>query len=219
MTAGYFSAIKKVKCRYKEPTTRRLVRRQDLAAFRDPARARASGRCSSRTSKPTFPARHFFPRPKAYLAACDGPTNRWALVMEDADTFAEHKVHEHEMNLDDVQRWSRGWLTWPSAWEGCDRGDKAEQLAELGVDLWASDANLAIYKAVMPGGAKLFDKFTTSRLQRGRRADLGRYLGAGHRRDVHEPDRRLLSADALPENGATCTLSHGDHERRQHLLL
>ena len=45
------------------------------------------------------------------------------------------------------------------AWEGCDRGEKAQQLADLGVDLWASEASMALYKAVMPGGAKLYDKF------------------------------------------------------------
>src|SRR5204863_373132 len=42
-----------------------------------------------------------------------------------------------------------------------DSGDKAKRLTEMGVDFWASDTNIAIYKYVMPGGAKIFDKFTT----------------------------------------------------------
>ena len=103
MTAGYFSAIKKVKCTYKDPTdapdsfvvkgwpmfeilpneSLRAIFVRDINAY-------------------LFPAEHFYPRPKALLAAFDAPNDRSALVMEDADTFAEHKVHEHEMTVADV---------------------------------------------------------------------------------------------------------------------
>ena len=54
MTAGYFSAIKKVRCALQEATDAQdVVRGQGLAAVRDPAEARLSGRCSSRISRPT----------------------------------------------------------------------------------------------------------------------------------------------------------------------
>ena len=94
--------------------------------------------------------------------------------MEDVDTFGEHKVHELEMTFEDVDRMIPGLVDVAVAWEGCDQGDQARQLAEIGVDLWVSESNIGLFKAVMPGGAKLFDKLTTlegSAIMAGRRWD------------------------------------------------
>jgi Ecdysteroid kinase-like family len=212
MTAGYFSAIKKVKCCYKQVTNApdsfvvktwppfEILPAESIRAMfvKD---IKAYG----------FPAANFYPRPKAHLASFDGPTNRFALVMEDADTFAEHKVHEHELTLDEVEKMLPKLVEVAVGWEGCHEGDKARQLAELGVDFWASDANIALYKHVMPGGAKLFDKFTTIEGS----SVIGsptwdRCLGGA---GISEMFTRKIDAfyrDAKPEHGATCTLSHGD---------
>jgi ecdysteroid kinase len=212
MTAGYFSAIKKVKCAYKEPTDAQdsfvvkawpaleiLPRENIQAMFVKDIKAYL------------FPSEHFYPRPKTHLAAFDAADDRWALVMEDADSFAEHKVHETELTLDEVMKMIPKMVDVAVAWEGCDAGVKAERLAELGVDFWASDANLAIYKAVMPGGAKLFDKFTSLQGSSvvGSPTWPERLGGPG----IAEMFTRRIDAffrKARPEEGATCTLSHGD---------
>jgi hypothetical protein len=211
MTAGYFSAIKKVKCAYREasgvqdsfvvkawPPFEILPREAIEAMFVKDIKAYA------------FPQAGFYPRPKTHLAAFDHADNRWALIMEDADSFAEHKVHENEMTLDEVMSMLPKMVEVAVAWEGCEGGEKAAQLEALGVDFWASDANFAIYKAVMPGGAKLFDRFTATRNSTvvGDPTWDG-YIGPG----FAEVFTRRLDAffqRARPENGATCTLSHGD---------
>jgi len=71
---------------------------------------------------------------KAYQFAADD--DRWALGMEDANSFAEHKVHENELLLDDVMRMIPRLVDIAVAWEGCDAGDKDRQLTELGVNVW-----------------------------------------------------------------------------------
>jgi hypothetical protein len=211
MTAGYFSAIKKVKCAYREasgvqdsfvvkawPPFEILPREAIEAMFVKDIKAYA------------FPQAGFYPRPKTHLAAFDHADNRWALIMEDADSFAEHKVHENEMTLSEVMSMLPKMVEVAVAWEGAQTGEKAEQLEALGVDFWASDANLAIYKAVMPGGAKLFDRFTAAKSS----TVVGEptwdaYIGPG----FAELFTRKIDAffrRARPENGATCTLSHGD---------
>jgi hypothetical protein len=130
--------------------------------------------------------------------------------MDDADAFAEHKAHESDMTVEDVMRMIPRLVDVAVAWEGCERGERADELARLGVDLWASDDHLGPFKARMPGGAKLFDYVTTmgaSSLTGGHTWDLE--LGPG---TAELFTRRLEAfyAGAHPENGATCTLSHGD---------
>jgi hypothetical protein len=212
MTAGYFSAIKKIKCTYQEatdapnafvvkawPAFEMLPKESIRAMFMKDIKAYL------------FPAAHFYPRPQAYLAAFDASEDRWALVMADANSFAEHKVHEHAMRLDEVMKMLPRLVDVAVAWEGCHTGDKARQLAELGVDFWASEANLALYKTVMPQGAKLFDKLTTmegSSIVGAPTWDT--YLGGP---DICAMFTRKIDAffkSAQPAHGATCTLSHGD---------
>jgi hypothetical protein len=212
MTAGYFSAIKKVKCRYKEttdapdsfvvktwPPFELLPREAIRAMFVKDIKAYQ------------FPATGFYPRPKTHLAAFDAPNDRFALVMEDAGTFAEHKVHEHELDLDGVVRMLPRLVDVAVTWEGCHEGAKAKQLSELGVDFWASDANIALYKYVMPVGARIFDKFSTlegSSVVGSPTWD--RYLGGTGICEMFTKRIDAFFRHAKPEQGATCTLSHGD---------
>jgi hypothetical protein len=212
MTAGYFSSIKKVQCIYKDATDAQdsfvvkswplfeLLPKESLEAIfmRD-------------IKAYSLPAHNFYPRPQAYLAAFDAPNGGWILVMEDADTFGVHKVHENEMTLDEVRRMIPTLVDVAVAWEGCDRGGKAQQLTDFGVDLWASKANLSVFKAVMPGGAKLFDKLTTlegSSLVGDR--PWHTYLGGSGIAEMLTTRLDAFFEAADPRNGATCTLSHGD---------
>jgi hypothetical protein len=212
MTAGYFSAIKKVKCVYKEPTDA-----QDCFVVKawPPFEIMPKESIQAMFIKDIkayqMPATHFYPRPKTHLAAFDAAADRWALVMEDADSFAEHKVHEAELTFDEVMTMIPKMVDVAVAWEGCDKGEKADELAALGVDFWGSPANLAIYKAVMPGGAKLFDKFTSIKGS----SVIGwptwpERLGGPGIAELLTRKIDAFFAPALPANGATCTLSHGD---------
>jgi hypothetical protein len=133
MTAGYFSAIKKVKCTYGEPTDAQdsfVVKAWPAFELlpKDAIRAMFIKDIKGHL----FPAADFYPRPKVHLAAFDAPNDRWALVMEDADSFAEHKVHENELTLDEVMRMIPGLVDVAVAWEGCDEGEKARQLDDWG---------------------------------------------------------------------------------------
>ena len=211
MTAGYFSDIKKIRCTYARSTDAassfvvkawpafellptealQALFVKDIAAYH-------------------MPVDRFYPRPRAILAEADAANGRWGLVMEDADGFAEHKVHEAELGVDDVMRMIPKLVDVAVAWEGCDRGDKAAELDALGVGLWAAEPNLQLYKSVMPGGAKLFDRVTSmadSTLLNGRRWDDE--LGPGIC-ELFTTRVDAFFAGTHPANGATCTLSHGD---------
>ncbi len=212
MTAGYFSEIKKVRCTYREATDAQdsfVVKA--WPAFEVMPREAIKAMFVKDIKAYLFPAERFYPRPKALLAAFDAADDRWALVMEDADSFAEHKVHESQMTSDEVMKMLPGLVNVAVAWEGCHEGGKASELAELGVDFWASEANLAIYKAVMPGGARLFDKFTTiegSSVVQSPTWDA--YLGGPGICETFTKTIDAFFASAHPSRGATCTLAHGD---------
>jgi Ecdysteroid kinase-like family len=212
MTAGYFSEIKKVRCTYREPTgAQNSFVVKAWPALEIMPREGIKAMFVKDIKAYLFPSERFYPRPKALLAAFDAADDRWALVMEDADSFAEHKVHESELTLAEVMKMLPGLVNVAVAWEGCDEGEKAADLAELGVDFWASDANLALYKAVMPGGAKLFDKFTTlegSSVVQSPTWDS--YLGGPGICEMFTKTIDAFFESAHPARGATCTLSHGD---------
>ena len=212
MTAGYFSEIKRVTCAYAEPADcQRSFIVKAWPAFELLPKEGIKAMFVKDIKSYLFPPDRFYPHPKALLAAFDEANDRWALVMEDADTFSEHKVHENELTLNEVLRMLPKLVEVAVAWEGCDKGEKADQLAELGADFWASEANLALYKAVMPGGAKLFDKFTSMEGS----SVVGtptwdKYLGGPGLCEMFTRKVDAFFASAHPDRGATCTLSHGD---------
>ena len=212
MTAGYFSAIKKVKCTYKEPTdaqTDFVVKA--WPAFEIFPKQSIREMFIKDINGYLLPADQFYPRPKVYLADFDIEQDRWILIMEDVDSFAEHKVHESELTFDEVMRMIPRLVDVAVAWEGCDSGPKAEQLEKLGVHHWTSDQNMAVYRALMPAGAKFIDKMATiegSKLSGSPTWDEA--LGGPDISQLFTTRMDAFFHDARPENGATCTLSHGD---------
>ncbi len=211
MTAGYFSDIKKIKVKFAEPTS--CCDAFVAKAWPDfemlPSEA-ISDMFVKDIRGYMMKEDNFFPRPKVFLADYDADQNRWGLIMEDVSGFAEQKVHENEMDLDEVMNLIPALVDTAIAWEGCHEGGRLAELQTAGIEHWCSDSNLAVYREVMPAGAKLFDKVVSlseSPLINGRPWD--QRLGI----NVAELFTRKLEAffDPIkPENGGTCTLSHGD---------
>ncbi|MEO8466147.1 MAG: hypothetical protein ABI640_12455 [Gammaproteobacteria bacterium] len=158
MTAGYFSSIKKVRCTYRLPTDAptAFVAKAWPALEIAPKESIAAMFIKDIKGY-QITAGKFYPRPKTHLAAFDEAAGRYALIMEDASVYAEHKVHERELSFDEVMRLIPGLVDVALAWEGADAGAKAEELAACGVRLWASPENIGALKAGMPGGAALLD--------------------------------------------------------------
>lgn len=211
MTAGYFSAIKKMKCTYRTPVSANDAFVVKAWPELEIAPQETIAGMFARDIKGyQFEAATFYPRPKVYLADFDLAANRWALVMDDANAFSEQKLHENEMTLDEVMRMLPRLVDLAVTWEGCHEGEKSARLDALNVEHWASDNNLALYKQIMPGGAKLWDRLlamSDSSLLQGQAWD--QTFGPG----IMERFTRTVDAfygAIRPENGGTCTLSHGD---------
>lgn len=212
MTAGYFSAIKRVLCTYREPTDAPpsfVVKAWPQLEIAPKENIRAMFIKDIKGYQ--LPAEAFYPRPITHLAAYDADDDLWALVMEDAGVYAEQKVHEAELNFDEVMRMVPGLVDVAVAWEGADRGDKAAQLEEIGVALWSARENLDSLKELMPGCVKLFDRLTMmahSMLIGTPTWDA--CLGGPGFCETFARKSDAFFAPAHPANGATCTLSHGD---------
>lgn len=212
MTAGYFSSIKKVRCTYAEPTdapTDFVVKAWPSLEIAPKDSIAAMFLKDIRGYQ--VPAERFYPRPKVHLAAFDASRDAYILVMEDASVFATQKVHEHELTFDEVMRMIPALVDVAVAWEGCDQGEKAAELADIGVPHWTSPENLDGFKAGMPGGARLFDYICSA---------PGSAIHGGRpwsdRLGVPDFAARLATrldaffAPVRPENGATCSIVHAD---------
>lgn len=212
MTAGYFSSIKKVRCTYAEPTdapTDFVVKAWPSLEIAPKDRIAAMFIRDIQGYR--IPADRFYPRPKTHLAAFDEAEGCFALVMEDVGAFATQKVHERELTYDEVMRMIPALVDVAVAWEGADEGDKADELAAMDVHHWCAAENLGSFKTAMPGGAPLMDRLNQM-------ADSS-LMAAGtwkQRLGVEDLSARMTKrldaffAAARPENGATCTLAHGD---------
>ena len=211
MTAGYFSDIKKIHCSFKAPTNcpAYFVAKAwpDFEMMPEDA---ISDMFIKDIKGYMIPSAQFYPRPEVYLADFDKANSRWGLIMADVDQFAQQKVHETELNLDEVLQMIPGLVDCAVAWEGCDTGERATTLAEFGVGHWGSAENLALYKDVMPAGAKLFDKVVSlveSDLNDG--ISWQTLFGTGVAElFTNKLDAHFSKID--PAQGASCTLSHGD---------
>lgn len=212
MTAGYFSAIKRVVCTYREPTDAPcsfVVKAWPQLEIAPKESIRAMFIKDIKGYQ--LPAEAFYPRPITHLAAFDAENDLWALVMEDAGTYAEQKVHEQELDFDEVMRMIPGLVDVALAWEGADRGDKAARLEAMGVGFWTSEENLNTFKALVPGSAKIHDRVTMMRESPmvGSPTWPERLGGPGFS-ELFARRSDAFYARADPARGATCTLAHGD---------
>lgn len=212
MTAGYFSSIKKVRCTYAEATgapTDFVVKAWPSLEIAPSDSIAAMFLKDIRGYQ--IPAERFYPRPNVHLAAFDPAQDAYVLVMEDAGVFATQKVHEHELTFDEVLRMIPALVDVAVAWEGADEGERAAEMAAMGIPHWTSPENLDGFKAGMPGGARLFDLVCCmpgTPINGGRPWDT--------RLGVSDFAARLTTrldaffAPVRPQNGATCTIAHGD---------
>lgn len=153
------------------------------------------------------PADRFYPRPKTHLAAFDEAQGRFALVMEDAGVFATQKVHEHELAFHEVMRMIPALVDVAVAWEGCDQGERADELVVMDVPHWTSPQLLDGFKTSMPGGAPLYDLICCmpgSPLHGGQ--TWNERLGVSDLATRMTTRLDAFFAPVRPENGATCTL-------------
>ena len=211
MTAGYFSAIKKVKCRYAKTTNAPdsfVVK--TWPEFENAPREQIADMFAKDIVAYSMDSKGFYPRPNVYLADFDAESDRWALVMDDVNVFGDQKLHEHEMSFDEVMLMVPKLVEIAVAWEGCHEGEQAKQLDEIGLTHWASPENLAAFKQIMPGGSLIFDAVTgmgDSTLINGFPWDVE--LGPGLSELFTKKMDAFYSA-INPARGATCTLVHGD---------
>ena len=124
MTAGYFSDIKKIHCQFSNTTDcpAHFVAKAwpDFEMLPEDA----IGDMFIKDIKGyMFPSERFYPRPRVFLADFDLDGNRYGLIMEDVDQFADQKVHESELDLDEVLQMIPGLVDCALAWEGCDGGE------------------------------------------------------------------------------------------------
>jgi hypothetical protein len=211
MTAGFFSSIKRIKCHYKEPTNAQdsyIVKAWpdfELAPGEDIANMFAKDIKGYQVDPSSF-----YPRPTVLLADYNQEADLWALVMEDACTFGEQKLHENELNEEEVMRMIPGLVDIAVAWEASHKGEKAKQLDELDAFYWASEDNLSRHRLGLPAGAKFVDYFTSS--------PESTIIGQNTWHNVLGPNFVALFTNRIeafydtirPENGGTCTIAHGD---------
>ena len=211
MTAGYFSVIKKVKCKFEKPTDAMdsfVVK--TWPEFENAPKEQIAGMFEKDIVAYSMDTKGFYPRPKVYLADFDARSDRWAIIMDDANKFGEQKLHEDEMTFDEVMHMIPKLVETAVAWEGCHEGEQSIQLDRLGINHWASEENLAAFKQIMPGGAPLFDysvNQSNSTLVNGRpwSTELGQNICALFTKKIDAFYNAIKT-----ENGATCTLAHGD---------
>jgi hypothetical protein len=211
MTAGYFSAIKRIKCHFNEPTEANSTFVVKAWPDIEIAPKETIGTMFERDIMAyQLDTKKFFPCPKIYLADFDASSDCWALIMDDVSEFADQKLHEQELNFEEVRHMIPKLVDLAVAWEGCHEGELSDELELLNIPHWSSDENLATFKQIMPGGAKLFDYVTN--LQGS--SLVGEPLWNGELGDsICELMTNKIDAFYRPmhaENGATCTLSHGD---------
>ncbi|ANY19858.1 hypothetical protein A6F68_01341 [Tsuneonella dongtanensis] len=210
MTAGYFSAIKRVHCTYKEPTEAPrsfVVKAWPELEIAPKENIRAMFIKDIKGYQ--MPADRFYPRPITHLAAFDAERDRWALVMEDACAYADQKLHESELTFDETMRMIPGLVDVAVAWEGADSDERAQELEALDVGLWASRDNLDNLKALTPGSAKLMDHLLTMDSVLVGSPTWDKCLGPRFAETLARKTDAFF-AGAHPANGATCTLAHGD---------
>jgi hypothetical protein len=211
MTAGYFSAVKRVRCRYARSTDAvDAFVVKTWPAVENAPKDEIARMFVKDIGAYSMPVSGFFPRAKVYLADFHAPGDRWALVMDDAAAFGQQKLHEEEMTFDEVMHMIPKLVEIAVAWEGCHEGSKAATLAALGANLWTSEENLVDLRMVMPRGAPLFDIMLStpgSPLVDGMPWDreIGRSFCTLITRKVE-----ALYRVVAPGQGATCTVVHGD---------
>ena len=222
MTAGYFSSIVRVLVSYSEETDapKALIVKSwppFEVVSRDAIKAMfvldMKGYCE-------FSEEEWYPRPKCYLASYDEAENRWALVLEDATTYATHCVHENPLSLERVKKVIPGMVDFAVRFEGCDKEaslmhertkhfpywhDKAAKFEETG---WSA-ATLFDEFVNKPDQFSVDDKSTYGFPHLSPFKSWSEDLGCSYSREFFQVYSAFWER-ADPAKGATCTVCHGD---------
>lgn len=235
MTAGYFSAIKKVtitlspgapaSCPTKFvakawPSFELLPKDSIKAMFIKDIKGFSD-----------FSAEVFYPRPTVYLATYDETKDLYALVMADCDEYSTHMVHETPLNLEQVKQMIPKMVQVALAFEGIDDADHPlkDAVDKASIVHFCSEGSLAVYNQVMPQGAAIFDEFTTGQGKAAKKnkkrpfhddpevperaKPFVNWQNRGLGKDFSQKFTRCLNeymGSITPENGGTVTVFHGD---------
>jgi hypothetical protein len=150
-----------------------------------------------------FDSNHFYPRPQVYLATYDAAADQWALVMEDIDSYGEHRVNENPINKDELLAMIPQLTTIAAEFE-CK--DPAATGTAPHVKPWGSAENIEAFKAVVAMGAPLADKALCSSIGPETWAhDLGTDFCQRFRDKLEQ-----FWSRCSPATAKTCTIAHGD---------
>eukprot|EP00039_Didymoeca_costata_P021771 m.345412 g.345412 ORF g.345412 m.345412 type:complete len:469 (+) comp26286_c0_seq1:110-1516(+) len=210
ITAGFFSAIKMMSCKFEQDTDAAtdFVAKAWPEMEILPKEAIAAMFVRDITAY-HFPQDTFYPRVTPLLAAYDLTDNRYGLVLENANTYGEQKeCVANPICMDTLKTMIPNMVQAAVAWEGCDQGAAATQLEELHVVHLNDPRNMGIYTASMPTGCRFFDhllKIKSPMIDGIDTAKLGPKFA-----ETLTTKLISLMEKTNPANGATCTLCHCD---------
>jgi hypothetical protein len=164
MTAGYFSAIEKVKCVFSEQTSCQdsFVVKAWPALELLPKDSIKGMFIADMKGYSDFESEDWYPRPNIYLASYDEAKDLWALVMDDCDTYATHCVHENPLTLEQVKKMIPGLVHTAVKFErvGLDKDHPLHAKAAY-IPNWV-DLTKAVFGPLAPAGAGAYNKMLQS---------------------------------------------------------
>jgi hypothetical protein len=221
MTAGYFSAIEKVKCTYSKDTG--AISTFVVKAWPSfellPKDSIKGMFIADMKGYSEFKSEDWYPRPDVFLASYDVDKDRWALVMADCSSYATHQVHENPLTLERVKKMIPALVNTAVKFEGC--GDASHPLNKNCAHAPPIHAMMGSFKPQALQGAPLLDSFLSGdAFGCDDKSAFGFPLLSAWQKWSEDLDPNFNKlycetydafwARADPENGATQTISHGD---------
>lgn len=217
LTAGYFSAIAKVNLTYSSDVPAGTQTKFVVKAWPPlellPKEAIGNMFLNDIKGYCDFAQDEWFPRPGCYLASYDAEANLYALVLDDADEYAVHRIHDDGFNLHmpDTLRMIPEMAKFAARFENCHDESTPMGSRCSFANLMSSKAMLDLYLNPAAGGKPFadgqdcFDEWVLTE------------FGGDWKENGMENYSALFAkkydafwARADPANGASVTLAHGD---------
>jgi len=236
MTAGYFSAIKKITVKLSAGAPKSCPTKfvaKAWPSFELLPKDAIAGMFIADIRGFADHGDEFYPRPEVFLASYDESKNLYAMIVDDCDEFATHATHETPLTLAQVKMMIPKLVDIAVKYEGCDEPSHPLNKRCGYVKPFVSEDTLNLYQTVMAQGAPLFDEVTSGNghgaKKNGKKMfeddpkpkdqwgspceDLHLWTDRGLGADFSQLFTRALKpymAGAGKAAGATVTISHGD---------